>query len=132
MEPKLVTDPRHVDVLRELVQREPIFHRPEQGTTRRDFDRMMDAAFREIGASGRRYSRDHVLDALEERQRDPSEESWQTSDFHVLEIAADNYLLTYTLAQGARITRRSTLWRRAAGDWKIVFHQGTVVADAQT
>jgi hypothetical protein len=33
-EPTLVTDPAIVDVLEELRRREPIFHRPELGTTR--------------------------------------------------------------------------------------------------
>jgi hypothetical protein len=32
MEPVLVTDPSHADVLAELMAREPIFHRPEFGT----------------------------------------------------------------------------------------------------
>jgi hypothetical protein len=45
----------------------------------------------------------------------------------VREIAADNYLVTYTLAQGARITRRATLWRKTPAGWKILFHQGTMV-----
>src|SRR3954454_18454999 len=31
MEPNLVTDPKILDVLQELAQREPIFHRPELG-----------------------------------------------------------------------------------------------------
>ncbi|HEY9112631.1 MAG TPA: hypothetical protein VIM92_12770 [Rhodanobacteraceae bacterium] len=43
-------------------------------------------------------------------------------------MAPDVYLLTYTLRQGARLTQRSTIWRRVGEDWKIVFHQGTVVA----
>jgi hypothetical protein len=25
------------------------------------------------------------------------------------------------------ITRRSTLWQRHGGEWKILFHQGTIV-----
>ncbi|MDZ8135814.1 MAG: hypothetical protein RM049_11000 [Nostoc sp. DedQUE04] len=37
MEPNLVTDPKILNVLNELRQREPIFHRPELGTTRADF-----------------------------------------------------------------------------------------------
>ena len=45
-----------------------------------------------------------------------------------LEIATDNYLVTYTLIQGERITRRATIWRRTIEGWKIVYHQGTVVA----
>jgi len=129
MEPTLVTDPALLDVLNELIQREPIFHRPELGTTRTDFERMTDTAFWEVGASGRRYSRQFVLDELEKRYANPAEDLWQTRDFHCLEIAADNYLLTYTLLQGARVTRRSTIWRRTAEGWKIVYHQGTVVED---
>jgi hypothetical protein len=129
METSLVTDPKILDVLKELKQREPIFHRPEFGTTRADFESMTEATFWEVGASGRRYSRDHVLDELEKRYANQVEESWQAQDFHCLEIAVDNYLLTYTLIQGARVTRRSTIWRRTPHGWKIVYHQGTLVED---
>ena len=128
MEPERITDPRLHGVLDELIRREPIFHRPEFGTTRADFEAMMDAAFWETGASGKRYGREYVLDVLDERHASAHEDAWTTRDFHCLEIAADNYLLTYTLQQGERITRRATIWRRAADDWKIVYHQGTIVA----
>jgi len=127
MEPNLVTDPRLSGVLEELSRREPIFHRPELGTTRADFERMTEPAFWETGASGRRYSREFVLDTLEKRYADPVEGAWETRDFHCQEIAADNFLVTYTLRQGARVTRRATIWRRTAGGWKIVYHQGTIV-----
>ncbi len=129
MEPNLVTDPKLLAVLAELSQREPIFHRPEFSTTRADFERMTAATFWEVGASGRLYSREYVLAELERRYANPTEEVWQTRDFHCLELAADNYLLTYTLIQGARVTRRSTIWRRTAEGWQIVYHQGTVVED---
>jgi hypothetical protein len=129
MEPNLVTDPNLLDVLNELIQREPIFHRPELGTTRADFEAMTEPTFWEVGASGRHYSREYVLDELERRYANPAEDAWQTHDFHCLEIAADNYLLTYTLIQGDRVTRRSTIWRRTAEGWKIVYHQGTIVED---
>jgi hypothetical protein len=117
------------EILAELKQREPIFHRPEFGTTRADFELMMDPSFREVGASGRRYSRQYVLDELEKRAATKYEDDWQTRDFECLEIATDNYLLTYTLLQGRRTTRRSTIWRRTEDGWKIVYHQGTVVDD---
>jgi len=127
--PDLVTHPRLLDVLKELAEREPIFHHPELGTTRADFESMVEATFWEVGASGRRYSREYVLDELERRQANPDQahDAWQTRDFHCLEIAVDNYLLTYTLIQGPRVTRRSTIWRRTIHGWKIVYHQGTVV-----
>jgi hypothetical protein len=70
-EPDLVTDPALEPVLRELMAREPIFHHPERGTTRRDFEAMVDPGFWEVGASGRRYGREYVLDVLEERARHP-------------------------------------------------------------
>lgn len=129
MEPELVTEARLLPILDQLRDREPIFHRPQFGTTRADFEAMTEPDFWEVGASGRRYSRQYVLDVLEERHRQPVEEDWQTSDFHCREIAVDNYLLTYTLRQGARITRRATLWRHTAQGWKIVYHQGTLVAE---
>ena len=93
-------------MLEELKQREPIFHHPEFGTTRRDYENMTDLQFWEVGASGRRYSREFVLETLENRQPDPDESKWLTRDFQCREIAADNYLITYTLVQGPRVTRR--------------------------
>src|SRR5215470_7887660 len=112
MELAATTDPKLLGVLAELRCREPIFHRPELGTTREDFEAMTTADFWEIGASGRRYSRKFVLDALEERHRNPVEEVWETTDFRCQELAADVFLLTYTLRQqGGRITRRATIWK---------------------
>src|SRR5258706_6055250 len=68
------------------MQRKPIFHRPELGTTRADFEAMTEAAFWEVGASGRRYSREYVLDELEKRYAHPAPDVWETRDFHCLEI----------------------------------------------
>ncbi len=126
-EPELVTAPELLPVLEALRRREPIFHRPEFGSTRADFERTAAAEFWEIGASGRRYSRAHVLDVLEHRAPDPAEHTWKTRDFHCRELGPDTYLLTYTLEQGERVSRRSTIWRRNGDEWVIVFHQGTLV-----
>ena len=114
-------------MLDELRQREPIFHRPEFGSTRADFERMIAEDFWEIGASGQRYSRQYVLDILDERRGAPEPYALETSEFHCRQLAVNCYLLTYTLRQDARVTRRSTIWRRASDGWKIVFHQGTEV-----
>ena len=127
MEPDLITDPKLLDILNELKRHEPIFHRPEFGTTRKDFEIITEEDFWEVGASGNRYSRKYVLDILEERFKNPQEDKWETKDFYCLEIAPDNFLLTYTLIQGERVTRRSTIWRRHSSGWKIVYHQGTIV-----
>jgi len=125
------TDPSLLGILEQLKFREPIFHRPELGTTRADFDRMMHPEFSEIGASGRCYSRDFVLAELERRYQRPHEDIWETSGFHCRQLANDVYLLTYTLIQNKiRKTRRSTLWLQTEVGWQILFHQGTIVQES--
>ena len=81
---ELITTTMVSDILEELKRREPIFHRPEFGTRRADFENMMDVAFSEVGASGRRYSREYVLDELEKRFANQGEDAWQTRDLHCL------------------------------------------------
>jgi hypothetical protein len=132
MEPDRTTEPELLDILTELSSREPIFHRPEFGTSRADFERMTTDNFWETGASGRRYSREFVLDTLESRHRTPHEDIWETTDFHCTRLGADIYLLTYTLLQdGVRLTRRATIWQNTSEGWKILYHQGTIVQDAE-
>jgi len=115
-------------VLEELKRREPVFHRLEPGATRADLENMTDAEFCEVGASGRRYGREYVLDILEKRFENPGEDIWEVSDLSCVALARDTYLVTYTLLQQQlRVTRRSSIWRRRGEVWKIVYHQGTVV-----
>lgn len=129
MEPGLATDERLRGVLDDLVRREPLFHRPEFGTTRADFEAMTAPDFWETGASGECYSRAHVLDVLEEGYKAPPAEEWEASGFRCQELAADVYLLTYTLILNGRRTRRATIWRQGADGWTVLYHQGTVVQD---
>ena len=87
--------------------------------------------FWEVGASGKRYSREFVLDELEKRFATPQQEVWEASEFCCRHLGGEAYLLTYTLVQDrVRVTRRTTIWLRTQQGWKIAYHQGTVVADA--
>lgn len=129
MEPQLAIPPHLASVLEELRRLEPLFHALAPGATERHFEDLVAPEFWEVGASGRRYSRDFVLQVLRERQHDPQEALWETSGFHVGALGPDHYLLTYTLRQPGRLTRRATIWRRLDGTWKAVYHQGTVVQD---
>lgn len=127
--PFACTDPRLLPILNELRRQEPIFHRPENGSCTEDFDRLMAPDYWEIGASGRRYKRSFVLEHLTANPPvDSDAAGWKTSDFGCRSLGDDTYLLTYTLDQNGRITRRSTIWRRNGEDWQILFHQGTVVS----
>jgi hypothetical protein len=130
-EPTVSTSPELRHVLAELSSREPIFHRPEFGTARTDFERMMVEDYWETGASGRRYSRPFVLEELEKRFSGPHKDAWETRDFFCRQLAPDVYLLTYMLLQNnVRVTRRSTIWQKASDGWKVIYHQGTLVRDA--
>jgi len=129
MEPTLQTLPEDRPVLEELKRREPVFHRPEFSGSRAALAAQVAADFWEVGASGRRYSREYVLETLAERAGDPVEDRWRTSEFHCRALAPGLYLLTYTLLQGERRTRRTSIWRRSGAEWQIVFHQGTVVQE---
>ena len=128
MEPSLTLDPLLAPVLQELRQLEPLIYAANDGKTRAHFEALLAPNFWEVGASGKRYSRAFVLGVLEERQRLPREEPWQAIGHHVQAVAPELYLLTYTLLQATRASRRATLWRCAAPDrWQMVYHQGTVV-----
>jgi hypothetical protein len=130
------------DILEQLISLEPIFHRLEhlkgRVPSRTDFEDMMTPNFFEIGASGNLYTRDVVLQTLEERHRNPSSEPdrWQTSGFRRTSPVPSTWLLSYRLQQelpsGSRITRRTTLWKQSAAGWRILFHQGTPVNPVAT
>jgi hypothetical protein len=131
MEPILTTDNKLLPILNELIKREPIFHRPELGTDRSSLEKMTDPDFWEVGASGKLYSREDVINTVIERFKNPLyKDIWETKDFYCQEIAPNNFLLTYTLIQDRkRVTRRSTIWRYSGADWKILYHQGTIVKE---
>ena len=124
-------EPELMQIFYELREREPIFHRAAFGTNAADFARIMDDDYWEVGASGRRYGRDFILQHLREHPPvDAEAAGCVCSEFGLRRLSGDIYLLTYTLDQNGRITRRTTIWRRIPDGWQIVFHQGTMVSAA--
>jgi hypothetical protein len=128
MEPTLVIPEKLKSVLEELQRLEPLFHAANAEASPSKFEELVAPEFWEVGASGRRYSREFALSVLQQRAP-PDADAWRTADFHVVEAGMDNYLLTYTLYQPERVTRRLTVWRRCDAGWKAIYHQGTVVAE---
>ena len=117
-------------ILEELQSREPIFHHPEKfGKTKQDIENQMCDEFWEVGASGHVYTKQDVIKTLLERYNTPEyQDIWEAKDFALTQIAPNNYMLTYILIQDkTRVTRRATLWRRVNAEWKILYHQGTIV-----
>jgi hypothetical protein len=116
-------------VLEELRRLEPIFHTPDFGTTLEDFERRMAPEYFEVGASGRRYSRTFIMERLaKEVLDDAAAVGWTCSDFGLRQMGPETYQITYTLEQWQRVTRRTTIWKKADAGWQILYHQGTIVA----
>lgn len=120
-------DPELLPVLEELQRREPIFHAQEFGTTIDDFERAVAPEYWEVGATGRRYSRNFILQTFQAIPPVGGAEEWECRDFGIRQLGPDTYLLTYTLNQWERLTRRVTIWQRTADGWRILYHQGTAV-----
>ena len=83
------------------------------------------------GRIGRRYSREFIL-AWAGRSPshfvDAEAAGWRTGDFGLRRLGPDTYLLTYTLDQAGRRTQRSTIWQHSEAGWRILYHQGTIIA----
>ena len=89
----------------------------------------MAPGYWEVGASGQRYDRDFILKTLGHNPPvDAEAAGWKCSDFGLRMLGPDVYLFTYTLDQNGRITRRSTIWGKNDAEWRILFHQGTIVS----
>lgn len=121
------TDPELLPILNELKTLEPLIYRANDGVARSRFEQLLVGDFWEVGASGKIYDRDFVLATLEERRINPREEAWSTFDFNLRKIEENHFLVTYSLQQPTRLTRRATLWRRTPAGWKMIYHQGTPV-----
>jgi hypothetical protein len=123
------TDPALAPILDELRPLEPIFHTPEFGLEPDDFERRTAPDYWEVGASGRRYGRDFILQALADSPPvNATTARWRASGHALRQLSPDTYLLTYSLRQSDRLTRRSTLWQRTLAGWQILYHQGTPVS----
>ena len=123
------TEPELSAVLEELRRREPIFHSVEFGSSTADFERSLAAGYWEVGASGRRYSREFILRELYVEAPATAEAlGWKSWDHALRRLGAETYLMTYTLLQGERLTRRATVWESTAAGWRVLYHQGTIVS----
>jgi len=129
------TSTKDQKILNELLSREPLFHKPEHGREKGDLMAMTDERFFEVGASGEKYNRMNVVNNVTKRYEDPDyqgvnsppEDKWVVKDAFCRQLEGSTYLITYTLFQGERVTRRATVWQKNNKNWKIIYHQGTIV-----
>jgi len=77
--------------------------------------------FAEIGSSGRYWTRDAMLMALEEDPGEAIEVELLSAD----RLSENSMLLNYRSRSRAGASLRSSLWLLDRGQWRLRFHQGT-------
>jgi hypothetical protein len=121
------------DLAAQLQALESELHSPATRVSREQLEKLIHPEFREVGRSGRQYTREAVIAhlAAEEAQ---------------LELVAKNYaaktlgpgvaLLTYESAHRNQdgtlclAALRSSVWVHSESGWKLVYHQGTPAPEA--
>jgi glyoxylase I family protein len=88
---------------------------------------LLSADFIEVGASGRIYDRALAISML----TGGASAQRRIEGFTARAVSRSVVLVTYSAVRlgedgaPASRSRRSSLWRREKGEWRMVFHQGT-------
>jgi glyoxylase I family protein len=118
-----------MDSLREEIRAlEQALLQPEIRRSAARLDDLLADGFREIGSSGRVFTKADILAAL---PAEAGEAVFVMSDFEIVQLSADVVLAIYAVSKTAdgQTTRslRSSIWTRRGGGWRMLFHQGTNV-----
>jgi hypothetical protein len=111
-------DPAEARLLCELEQQ---LMRPSVRASPDQVARLLADEFIEFGSSGRVYDKRQIIELLQQEQGRAKQPT--LADFSVRRLAADVILLTYRVVESRTI--RSSIWKFADGEWRMVFHQGT-------
>ncbi len=111
----------------ELVAIELALARRDEASIDGGYRAVLDPDFIEVGQSGRRWTRAETLASI---AAEPPADDVAIDVFDVTSLATDVMLATYDLivsrADGTQArSRRSSIWIRRDGRWRLRFHQGT-------
>ncbi|WP_210492617.1 DUF4440 domain-containing protein [Patulibacter sp. SYSU D01012] len=112
--------------LQAVVDRELALLDPRTRASREALEALLDPDFAEIGTSGETWDRATVV-ALLSGLGAAGQPPIVADDVRGSVVAPDVVLVTYVAHHGGTRTRRSSVWRRRDGAWRVVFHQGTAV-----
>ena len=111
--------------VRNAVEAELSLLRPEVRSSAEAVEALLDPEFVEVGASGRRWDRPAMVAALGSgviTDLEPIE----ATEVAGVQLADDLVHITYVSRRtGGTAVRRSSLWRRTDGTWRLYYHQGT-------
>lgn len=120
-------------LLEEIRILETVMHMIEARRDRQRMETLLHPDFVEFGRSGRRYTRDDILNEFGPASVLPTIRS---GDFGLDVLAEGIALLVYASAHEdadgnqSRHTLRSSVWVCTATGWQIRFHQGTPTSAA--
>lgn len=113
------------DAIDQVIERERALLTPQVRRSAAWLDTLLDSEFGEIGASGRRWTRSQIIAELVAATPGEPDQPIVMAEVAGVRVAPDVVLLTYLSDPGGRPARRSSLWRRDRGTWRMLFHQGT-------
>jgi deazaflavin-dependent oxidoreductase (nitroreductase family) len=118
----------HDEDVQAAIDGELRLHDPAVRRSAGQVEKLLDPEFFEFGASGRRWARADMVAALLAEGDEPI----VASDVVGTRLADDIVQVTYVSVRGERQARRSSVWRRTQGTWRLYFHQGTPMSSAET
>ncbi len=118
-------DPR---TIRRIVALETALARRDPDAVAGGVAALLDDDFVELGASGRRWDRAAMIAELDR----PPSGVLALDEFVVEPLGADVLLVTYRsvetpTTEARREVRRVSIWIRRGRQWRMRFHQGTIV-----
>jgi len=81
--------------------------------------------FVEFGSGGKIYTKTDILQHLSTE----SKREFEMSNFSTVVLADNCMLATYQLQEKDSKSLRSSIWKKFNNDWKMIFHQGTLVQE---
>lgn len=112
------------DDVEAVIERELALLTPQVRGSAARLDDLLAPDFVEIGASGRRWTRDELI-AVMVAETTADRPVPEYSEMSGRIIGPGLVLLTYVSEVEGRRARRSSLWRRSAEGWQVLHHQGT-------
>ncbi|WP_392535854.1 DUF4440 domain-containing protein [Nostoc sp. C117] len=114
--------------LRELEER---LLQPDIRKSAKDVMDLLADEFIEFGSSGRVFDKQQIIKSLENEPIEPLTQI-SITEFKTLVLATGVVLVTYRIVKHISGEQpvdslRSSIWKLIDNQWKIIFHQGTVI-----
>ena len=105
---------------------------PTVRSNRVELDRLIADEFVEIGASGNTFGKAEVMSSLP----DESGVTFEASEVKVKMLSLTVGLVTYATArtsdESVRRSKRASIWVKTGEQWQMIYHQGTLMKEADS